>query len=271
MPAAAPDRPLIVFSDLDGTLLDHESYDWRPAEPALAALRERAIPLILASSKTAAEIAPLRAGLGFAHCPAVVENGAGILPAEGEDAGDGQARYTELRAALDRVPAGLRRHFSGFGDLGTVGIAAATGLDDRSARLAAERRFSEPGLWAGTDGDKARFVEALAEMGVKARSGGRFLTLSFGGTKAERMTEITAALFGAGLPFIVALGDAPNDTEMLQAADRAFIVANPHGTPLPHLAGETDGTISRTAEPGPAGWNDAVLPLVSARPRAGGA
>lgn len=261
--SAASDRPLIVFTDLDGTLLDHESYDWQPAEPALAALRERAIPLILASSKTAAEIAPLRAELGFAHCPSIVENGAGILPAQGDDAGDGQDRYAELRAALERVPADLRRLFSGFGDLGTVGIAAATGLDDRSARLAADRRFSEPGLWAGTDGDKARFTDALAELGVRARSGGRFLTLSFGGTKAERMTEITAALFGARQPFIVALGDAPNDTEMLEAADRAFIVTNPHGTPLPPLAGEADGTISRTAEPGPAGWNGALSSLLA--------
>jgi hypothetical protein len=70
---------LIVFSDLDGTLLDHETYSWQPAAPALDALKQRGIPLILASSKTAAEIAGLRAEMGFADCPAIVENGAGML------------------------------------------------------------------------------------------------------------------------------------------------------------------------------------------------
>ncbi|MCR9123243.1 MAG: HAD-IIB family hydrolase [Phyllobacteriaceae bacterium] len=262
--SAASDRPLIVFTDLDGTLLDHGTYDWRPAEPALAALREQSVPLILASSKTAAEMAPLRAELGFAHCPSIVENGAGILPADGTQQGAGDTRYSALRAALDRVPADLRRHFSGFGDMGVAGIMDATGLPEDAARLAADRRFSEPGLWAGTDEDMARFTDALAALGGQARSGGRFVTLSFGGTKAGRMAEITDALFDGVQPFTVALGDAPNDTEMLLAADRAFIVANPHGTPLPPLAGEDDGTITRTAEPGPAGWNAAVLSVLDA-------
>jgi mannosyl-3-phosphoglycerate phosphatase len=264
--SAASHRPLIVFSDLDGTLLDHESYDWRPAEPALAALRERRTPLILASSKTAAEIAPLRAELGFSHCPAIVENGAGTLPAQGAQADKAESRYADLRAALDRVPQALRRDFSGFGDMGVTGIMGATGLPEEAARFAADRRFSEPGLWSGAGEDKARFIDALAALGVKARSGGRFLTLSFGGTKAQRMTEIIADMFDNDRPFTVALGDAPNDIEMLEAADRAFIIKNPHGTSLPPLAGEEDGTITRTAQPGPAGWNTAVLSFLAASP-----
>jgi len=46
-------------------------------------------------------------------------------------------------------------------------------------------------------------------------------------------------------------------------ADGAFIVANPHGTGVPRLAGEDDGTVTRTAEPGPSGWNAALLGLLS--------
>ena len=76
--------PLLVFTDLDGTLLDHESYSWSPARPALDALRELGAGLVLASSKTAAEIAPLREAVGFTTWPAIVENGAGTLE-PGED------------------------------------------------------------------------------------------------------------------------------------------------------------------------------------------
>ena len=67
--------PLIVFTDLDGTLLDHETYSLEPARPALDRLASEGIPLILASSKTAAEIDRLRAEIGCADFPAIVENG----------------------------------------------------------------------------------------------------------------------------------------------------------------------------------------------------
>lgn len=37
-------QPLLVFSDLDGTLLDSHSYDWQPAAPWLSRLHEANIP-----------------------------------------------------------------------------------------------------------------------------------------------------------------------------------------------------------------------------------
>ncbi|MEM7522055.1 MAG: mannosyl-3-phosphoglycerate phosphatase, partial [Pseudomonadota bacterium] len=39
--------PLCVFTDLDGTLLDHETYHWTAAAPALAALAAVNAPVIL--------------------------------------------------------------------------------------------------------------------------------------------------------------------------------------------------------------------------------
>ena len=46
----------VVFTDLDGTLLDHTSYSHQAAEPALEAIRERRIPLVFCTSKTRAEV-----------------------------------------------------------------------------------------------------------------------------------------------------------------------------------------------------------------------
>lgn len=256
-------RPLIVFTDLDGTLLDHDTYSHEAARQALDALRARTIPLILASSKTAAEIAPLRAQLGFDHCPAIVENGAGLLPPGALDGAETESDYKRLRDIVDQAPDVLRQSFRGFADLGVRGIIAATGLSEPAARLAGQRRFSEPGLWSGTDKEQAHFIAWLVEHGVSARSGGRFLTLSFGGTKAGQMDAVIETLLPDADPFIVALGDAPNDIEMLERADRGFIVANPHGKPMPRLAAENDGRVTRTTKVGPAGWNEAVLLIVS--------
>jgi len=66
----------IVFTDLDGTLLDHHTYDYSPALPALAKLQERQIPLVFCTSKTAAEMIPFRTEIENVD-PFIVENGGG--------------------------------------------------------------------------------------------------------------------------------------------------------------------------------------------------
>ena len=252
--------PLIVFSDLDGTLLDHHSYRWDAAEPALEALRRNGIPLILASSKTADEMGPLRARLGFAGCPAIVENGAGVLPPNivAVDADD----YGRLRTILEQVDPALRRLFKGFGDMTAEDVAADTGLSFDAAVAAKSRQFSEPGRFLGTQAEKEAFLKEIGSHGIAAREGGRYLTLSFGATKADQMQ---ALLTSYDAPPSLALGDAPNDVEMLEKADFGVIVANPDRSALPRLAREETGTIRRTLLPGPAGWNAEVLRVLSER------
>lgn len=249
--------PLLVFTDLDGTLIEHDSYSWAPARPALDALRRIGAGVVMASSKTAPEIASLQSDLDLKQWPAIVENGAGLLSSKAATQG---ADYDALRAALDTVPKPLRAHYRGFGDMSVSEVARITGLPVDAATLACCRSFSEPGLWDGSDGDLQDFLAALREAGVFAREGGRFLTLSFGATKADRIAGITAELKPR---YTVSLGDAPNDLEMLEATDFGVIVANPHRAPLPPLEGETTGKITRTTLPGPSGWNAAILELIA--------
>ncbi|GGD46214.1 HAD-IIB family hydrolase [Sinisalibacter lacisalsi] len=251
--------PLLVFSDLDGTLLDHAGYGHAPARPALAALRARGVPLVLASSKTAAEIAPLQADLGLDPAPAIVENGAGVIWPEAAP-GEDDSAYRRLRAALARLPGPLRAGFTGFGDMSAAEVANLTGLSPDAAARAKARAHSEPGLWRGAAAGRRAFCAALAEQGITVQAGGRFLTLGFGGSKAERMAEIAAAY---GTPRTLALGDAPNDIGMLEAADHGVIIRNDHGPGLPPLAGEATGRITRSTLPGPEGWNAAVLDFLS--------
>lgn len=249
-----PAPRLLVFSDLDGTLLDHENYSWQPAEPALARLRAEGCGVILASSKTAVEIAPLRDAMGFADWPAIVENGGGLL-GPGEDGAAQAGQYPELRAALARLPAG----FTGFGDMTPQDIADHTGLSLRDARNAQMRQFSEPGLWTGKPDALDLFIATAQDAGLAVQRGGRFLTLSFGGTKADRMDALIAR-YRPG--HTVALGDAPNDVQMLTRADYGIVVRNPGSPGIPPLSGEDTGRIKRTTLDGPAGWAAAVTALM---------
>ena len=249
--------PLLVFSDLDGTLLDHESYSFAPARAALAALAEIGAGVVLATSKTAAEVAPLRAALGLAGWPAIVENGAGLLAAGAEEGFDDSV-YRAIRKTLRQLPQGFCA-FDGFGDMSDAEVARVTGLPRAQAALARRREFSEPGRWTGTPAGLEKFLASAGKAGLHARRGGRFLTFSHGQTKADQM----AALIAQYPPrMTLALGDAPNDIEMLEAADRGVIIPNPHSRPLPRLPGEDSGRVRRAETPGPEGWNAAVLALV---------
>ena len=248
---------IAVFTDLDGTLLDHSSYSHAAAAPALERLRRESIPVVLCSSKTAAEIRVLQEELGLSHCPAIVENGAGVIMKgmQPEQATD----YEAIREQLDALPERLRREFRGFGDMSDGEVAELTGLSHEAATRARQRQFSEPGLWSGSDSEMSAFLECLKEAGIQATQGGRFLTLSFGRNKADGMREVAETL---GLSSTIALGDAPNDIDMLQSATRGVIIRNDHGPDLPVLEGEAEGRIFRTEKPGPEGWNNAVLHLL---------
>ena len=69
---------LLVFTDLDGSLMEHESYSIEAARPALDELAARQIPLILNSSKSAAEMTAIQQQLELRH-PFICENGAALF------------------------------------------------------------------------------------------------------------------------------------------------------------------------------------------------
>ena len=167
MSAKVPQR-VQVFTDLDGTLLDHHSYRFDAALPALAELRARDIPVIIASSKTAAEIRPLQRQLTL-DAPFICENGAAVHLPDGQGnwaTEDFAPRHERVLAVLHDLRA-QGFHFAGFSDWGVEGIAARTGLSHEQAALAAQREYSEPLLWQDTQERKADFQAALEEAGCR--------------------------------------------------------------------------------------------------------
>ena len=70
--------PLILFTDLDGCLLNKHDYDWSPAAATLQTLRDRQIPVVMNSSKTVPEMSQLADQLGLADYPFISENGSVI-------------------------------------------------------------------------------------------------------------------------------------------------------------------------------------------------
>jgi mannosyl-3-phosphoglycerate phosphatase len=268
-----PALPLLVFTDLDGSLLDHDDYGFAAAQPALAQLRVLHIPLIPVTSKTLAEMQVLAQQLGTRH-PLIVENGCVICLPDGyfpqQEHGECVAGYRLLRLAPDytSVRAALRqlRHdhgfrFRGFHDMDADEVARKTGLSRAAAELARRRLCSEPLAWEDTDAALASFRQALAGRQLRLVKGGRFWHVLAPADKGSAVQQLASLYRAHGLPAFtsLALGDSPNDCRMLQAADIAVLIRRKDGSVLDC---NTGGRVIHSTEPGPAGWNAAVLQVL---------
>ncbi len=266
-------RKLLVLTDLDGTLLDHDTYSLEPARATVERLRELGWPLVLSSSKTAAEIRALRSDLNNG-APFVVENGAAVfVPRGGFDAQSGPeseiverlvhgAPYEEIRALVLELREELRLDFVGFGDLDAKGVAELTGLDLEMAGLAKERTGSEPLLWRDDDEALESFTLAVEARGLCVTRGGRFVHVT-GPTDKGRAVEWLRERYEAASPdasfTTVGLGDSENDRPLLEAVDIPVVVRKKHGESL-RLEGRE--RVLYTSEAGPSGWAEAMDHLI---------
>lgn len=215
----------ILFTDLDGTLLDFETY--RPSPRATDAIRQlhaRGVAVIPVSSKTAAEVLPLRRELGLTG-PAVTEGGGVIVDASGRQRPLGLTRR-ELTAALDRL-----RHAGfpvrGMSEMAAAEVAARTGLTTDAAERAMSRRASEPFIIEdrGETATTAELDAVAARHGASVVRGGRFWhLLGRGVDKAVGVREVLR-LLGANGP-TAAVGDAWNDLPMLAEVDHGFLLGD---------------------------------------------
>lgn len=261
-----PKPRLIVFSDLDGTLLDHESYDWSPARPALERLAASDIPVVLNSSKTIGEIREVRKRMGN-KAPFIVENGAAlVIPPNCFEAPEEQVkRFGAPRSEVLALLAELRREgfeFSGFADMTAAEITRHSRLSEAQARLARDRIATEPLLWLGDEDSLAVFRQRLEAAGCRLVQGGRFLHAMGDFDKADgvrfllkkyREQDPVCRLVS------IALGDSPNDQHMLEQADVAVIVRGVHSD---RVVLPSQSRAIRSLKAGPGGWNDCILNLL---------
>jgi mannosyl-3-phosphoglycerate phosphatase len=266
----------IIFTDLDGTLLDHETYSFSAAMPALERIRERHIPLVFCSSKTRAEIEIWRKRLEN-HDPFISENGGAIfMPVsyfpENDIGGlwpktetiDGYCvlvlgtPYPVLRRALED----LRMNgfdVKGFGDMSVPEVTEVTGLSGEEAGLAKRREFDETFFFHGGKERIEPLLRSIRERGLRCAQG-RFYHL-MGENDKGKAVEMVKGLYRGKLGDImtIGLGDSPVDFPMLEKVDYPILVRN--------YRGEHDQRISlpnliKAEGIGPEGWNKAILELL---------
>ncbi|BCB27433.1 hypothetical protein SKTS_23190 [Sulfurimicrobium lacus] len=264
-------KKTVIFSDLDGTLLDAKNYCFDDALPALSLLQERAIPLILCSSKTRMEIEAYRLSMRNEH-PFISENGGGIFIPQGYFSTPVKATkingyqlitlgmpYAEIRSRFVALRKRFGTQVRGFGDMTAQEVAELTGLSCDEATLAKQRDFDEPFVFDGAPDE--HFLQAIIDTGLHWTQGRIFHIL--GKHDKGRAVEILMKLYRQELGAItsVGLGDGFNDLPMLQEVDRPVLIRHEDRSFDPRIV---MAGLVKTQSPGPRGWNEAVLQLLSA-------
>lgn len=268
-------KNLIIFTDLDGTLLDAKTYSFEPALPSLRLIKEKGIPLIICSSKTRKEIEYYRKRLDNHH-PFISENGGGIFIPKGysgfkiEDLGVKTeetpyyhvvrlgARYHDLREAIKE----LRKEgfdVKGFGDMTAEELANIANMNIDEARMAMEREFDEPFIYKGDDAELKRLFESIKTKGFSYTQG-RFFHILGNSDKGKAVSILTDLYEKKFLEITtIAIGDSPNDLPMLKRVDYPVIVQKPDGS---YDQGINIPNLIRAGGIGPEGWNKAIRSIL---------
>jgi mannosyl-3-phosphoglycerate phosphatase len=262
---------LIVFTDLDGSLLDHETYSYRASMPALEFIRKREIPLIFVTSKTRPETERLQLEMGISE-PFIIENGAAVyFPSDymefNIDNGDRRfpyifirlgVEYAEIRKYMESVKERFR--IRGFGDMSEEEILSLAGLTLEQAGMAKKREFTEPFII----NDMSVFPElevSAKSHGFKITRGGRFYHFIGENQDKGKAVRITADIFSENIKdriISVGIGDSANDISMLGSVDIPVLI--------PHQDGSYENLdlekLIRAVRPGSEGWNMTMMDIL---------
>lgn len=267
----------MIFTDLDGTLLDADNYSFREALPALEKIKRRKIPLILCSSKTKAELELYQRKLKIDD-PFISENGGAIfippgyfrqIPGELKKRGkylvlELGTPYRQIRRKFLEVFNELNLKAVGFGDLSAEEISSLFNLSKTEAKLAKKREYDEPFYFLKkTKKEKIKLAEKkFNKSGLSLTTGGKLFHLTGGNDKGKAvklLTQIYKSNWGNDL-LTIGLGDSSNDLPLLESVDVPVLVRKKGNFYEQHILNKLK--VYKASGIGPRGWNQAVLDLI---------
>ncbi len=266
---------ILIFTDLDGTLLNHDDYSFEDALTALNRINKSHIPLILTTSKTRRETELLQNEMGIDD-PFIIENGAAIyFPPKYTDffIDDSQheppfqiMQIIQLGISYDRIRAfieEIRDQFNirGFGDMSAQEISDMTGLPLRRAEFARARQYTEPFIM-DQDADIYMLQGLAVERGIKITKGGRFYHMIGVNQDKGEAVKMVRDIFDrkhGEKHLTIGIGDSINDVPMLNNVDFPVLIPHPERG---YMEATFPGLI-RAGEPGSKGWNDVIERLLN--------
>jgi mannosyl-3-phosphoglycerate phosphatase len=272
--------PLVVFTEPLDVFLPQGHPAEQGAAEALGELERRHVPLVFASRGTRAAVEFVRRRIGNRH-PFITENGGGFFIPEGyfrQRIAEAVAirnyhcisfarPYEQACAALEETAKEAGAEVVGFQQMSAREVAENTGLPQRMAEMARLREYDEPFFFAGEEAAASERLRLAARTrGWQVTRGKRFWHFSAGADVARavgRVMELYRAARPQGRVRSVAIGSSRHELPLLAAAGRAILLPASDGSYDQEVA-ERLPAARQSAEGGIAGWNAAVLELLSA-------
>ncbi len=259
----------LLFTDLDGTLLDYYTYSCERVRSSVERLKSADISIIFCSSKTWREQEFYHKELVLDD-PVIVENGGGIFfPDEKKSMGFDHGKMINLKGnqaialgktydhvlkALEDCAQKFYPELKYYAKLGIDEISDITKLDRDSAKKAKTRDFSETVFNADLTSKKyLQFEQAIASLGFQCIPGSKFVTITDHNTDKGKAVELLIQMFRKkyGQVITFGVGDSLNDLSMLKVVDHPYLVQKPDKTWVEIQLNK----LTKIAAVGPEGWN----------------
>ena len=256
-------RP-VVFTALEGTLLDFETFEAGASRAALKRLANEDVPIVPVSVMTMSELEPIARDLGFKH--AMIIEAGGAIARRTPTGWNVEPCGPESDVLLDAVAAIENRSGADLIVYSVLPEQEAARLSGRSGAMlsrSTQRGFSEP--FVVEKGDIADVEKAASELGFKVRRGRRFFYLCRADVEGEAFLRLREELH---CDLAIAVGGSPLDAEFLLRSEIPVIVPGADGEVDPEL--RTRVPRARVAPTsGPAGWAAAVEEIQASIARPG--
>ena len=224
---------ILIFTDLDGTLLNRDTFEFGTIKEYVKYLLSKNISIIPNSSKTEAEILEFNSELGE-DLPFISENGAAVHNM------DLINQSLPKKIILSREKNELLKIFkSKINDkliskckfvlsLKESEKSKIFGLTGEKLNSALKREFSIPILFEGTKNEKIDLSQLIKNNGLTLQDGGRITNLCDKTSKALAMKNVIRIFKKTEKQnlSIIGVGDNLNDLDMLKNCDIACLVFN---------------------------------------------
>ena len=251
---------IIVFTDLDGTLLHRDTFQFDTIKNYIKSLINKGVIIIPNSSKTEIEIEKFNEELGV-NLPFISENGASIhglnlitsnfpnkliVSREKEEL---------LKIFENKVPEKLKQKCFQISKMSKKDQENILGQKDEKLKNALNRKYTLPFLFKGDKNEKNRLLKLLSANSLTLQEGGRVSNLCDNVNKVKSMNKVVKILKKIKEKIItIAVGDNYNDLDMLKNCDIPCLVFNDQFK-LDQI--NIDNLIFSN-KPSPEGWADVI-------------
>ena len=251
---------ILIFSDLDGSILDRETFKFDQIKDYILELLSNQIILIPSSSKTEREILEFNKQLGL-DLPFISENGAVIngLNLINQNFPDKIILSRDL-AELNKifnsiVPKALNEKCFFISDMTKKDQIRILGLEKNHLRNALDRKYTIPFIFKGNKIEKNKLMKILKSNSLSIQEGGRVINLGDNTNKVKSMNQVLKIFKKIEKNIkVISVGDNLNDLDMIRNSDIPCLVFNDQ---FKQDQINIDNLIVSN-KPSPQGWADVI-------------